>query len=138
MAADKGETRTGKIDMGHGFMRHIVKNQVDRDDYDKEVKLAKMQQKPHRRTPGTGRPKKPDLAYYTPPSRKTECTTDCLFKLEFESDSGEIYDFEVIKVLGENAAVIAKRLGDEIGLDSTLIKALEVKINEEIEKRNDR
>ncbi|XP_070544246.1 UPF0561 protein C2orf68 homolog isoform X2 [Ptychodera flava] len=138
MAADDegGGMKTAKLDMGHGFMRHIIKNQVDRDDYDKEVKFAKMQQRPPRRTPCSNKPKKPNIELYTPPARGQGVSNNPLFKLEFESDSGKITEFMVEK--GDKAEILARKFGAEIGLDQALIKALEIRISEEIKKREDR
>ncbi|KAI7790661.1 putative UPF0561 protein C2orf68-like protein [Triplophysa rosa] len=53
----------GRLDMSHGFLRHIRRNQIARDDYDREVKQAKEKQ---RRRPFTTprHPKRPDQQVY--------------------------------------------------------------------------
>lgn len=52
--------------MEHGFMQSIIKNQVDRDEYDKEQKCLKVQSKissSSRRE----RPRRADIQVYVPP-----------------------------------------------------------------------
>lgn len=41
MAGEK--PRVPQLNMNHGFMHSIIKNQIDRDEYDKEQKLLKLQ-----------------------------------------------------------------------------------------------
>ncbi|XP_077865479.1 UPF0561 protein C2orf68 homolog, partial [Saccoglossus kowalevskii] len=72
VSEDQDSKLSSKLDMSHGFVHHIIKNQVERNDYDKEVKLAKTYQKGPRLTPSTNRPKKPNIRLYTPPSRGTK------------------------------------------------------------------
>ncbi|KAE8618901.1 hypothetical protein XENTR_v10009540 [Xenopus tropicalis] len=92
----------GRLDMNHGFVHHIRRNQIARDDYDREVKQAKEKQK-KRYTPGPARPKKPDLQVYHPRQRATEKVHTAgalkdepndngtqLFCLDFEADGGEV------------------------------------------------
>lgn len=45
MAAEEREVARAKLNMEHGFMQSIIRNQVDRDEYDKEQKLLKVQNK---------------------------------------------------------------------------------------------
>ena len=45
MSSEGREASRAKLDMEHGFMQSIIKNQVDRDEYDKEQKLLKVQNK---------------------------------------------------------------------------------------------
>ena len=53
-----------KLDMEHGFIQNIIKNQVDRDEYDKEQKAISLQKK----ISGQSRPKKrAPLQMYVPP-----------------------------------------------------------------------
>ena len=65
MSSERGEGRA-KLNMEHGFMQSIIKNQVNRDEYDKEQKLLKVQNKisgPSRRE----RPRRADQQVYVPP-----------------------------------------------------------------------
>ncbi|XP_056274558.1 UPF0561 protein C2orf68 homolog isoform X1 [Pseudoliparis swirei] len=56
---------TGRLDMSHGFLHHIRRNQIARDDYDKEVKQAKELQR-RRETITPRRPRRPDIQVYHP------------------------------------------------------------------------
>ena len=52
-----------KLDMRHGFVRSILKNQIDRDEYDKNERLKVVQEKLDRKE----RPKRKSQAVYVPP-----------------------------------------------------------------------
>ncbi|KAL6082931.1 hypothetical protein STEG23_007793 [Scotinomys teguina] len=103
----------GRLDMSHGFVHHIRRNQIARDDYDKKVKQAAKEKARRRHTPAPTRPRKPDLQVYLPRHRDGSAhlvTPDCeesgessssgsseleppgrqLFCLEYEADSGEV------------------------------------------------
>lgn len=71
-----------RVDKSHGFMRLIIKNQVDRDNYDKAVKATKAAQAPKRQTPFSNRPKRPERATYQPPSGRR-----ALFVLEYSDQN---------------------------------------------------
>lgn len=63
-AAMAGARDSPKLDMEHGFIQTIIKNQVDRDEYDKEQKAISLQKK----ISGQSRPKKrAPLQMYVPP-----------------------------------------------------------------------
>ncbi|NP_001090395.1 uncharacterized protein LOC779306 [Xenopus laevis] len=117
--------------MSHGFVHHIRRNQIARDDYDREVRQAKEKQK-KRYTPGPTRPKKPDLEMYHPRQRATEKahTTGTLkddpndngtqlFCLDFEADGGEVTSIIVYegksKVISSCDVPVALKLIDEDG-----------------------
>ena len=73
MSSERGDGRA-KLNMEHGFMQSIIKNQVDRDEYDKEQKLLKVQNKisgPSRRE----RPRRADQQVYVPPHLRGKATT---------------------------------------------------------------
>ncbi|CAK7297870.1 UPF0561 protein C2orf68 homolog [Vulpes lagopus] len=59
----------GRLDMSHGFVHHIRRNQLARDDYDKKVKQAAKEKARRRHTPAPTRPRKPDLQVYLPRHR---------------------------------------------------------------------
>ncbi|XP_036038658.1 UPF0561 protein C2orf68 homolog isoform X2 [Onychomys torridus] len=103
----------GRLDMSHGFVHHIRRNQIARDDYDKKVKQAAKEKARRRHTPAPTRPRKPDLQVYQPRHRDASAHLvhpDCeesgesssggsseleppgrqLFCLEYEADSGEV------------------------------------------------
>lgn len=114
--------------MSHGFVHHIRRNQLDRDDYDKKVKQAAKEKARRRHTPAPTRPRKPDLQVYLPRHRDGSThpvNPDCeeasessssgsseleppgrqLFCLDYEADSGEVTSVIVYQVrLLETAA----------------------------------
>lgn len=74
MSSERGDGRA-KLNMEHGFMQSIIKNQVDRDEYDKEQKLLKVQNKisgPSRRE----RPRRADQQVYVPPHLRGKATSE--------------------------------------------------------------
>ncbi|XP_044138965.1 UPF0561 protein C2orf68 homolog [Bufo gargarizans] len=143
----------GRLDMSHGFVHHIRRNQKARDDYDKEVKQAKEKLR-KRYTPGPSRPKKPDLQVYHPRPRErpthaadlvdddpsdSDSSTDPetpgnqLFCLEFEADGGEVTS--VIVYEDDDAEQIATKISVENQLEARMKEALKRRIQEEIAKR---
>ncbi|XP_077118785.1 UPF0561 protein C2orf68 homolog [Ranitomeya variabilis] len=144
----------GRLDMNHGFVHHIRRNQKARDDYDKEVKQAKEKQR-KRHTPGPSRPRKPDLQVYHPrprerPGRTTDRADDDLtdsdsstdpenpanqlFCLEFEADGGEVTSVVVYE--DDDAEQIATKISVENQLETRMKEALKRRIQEEIAKRS--
>ncbi|XP_063788035.1 UPF0561 protein C2orf68 homolog isoform X2 [Pseudophryne corroboree] len=143
----------GRLDMSHGFVHHIRRNQKARDDYDKEVKQAQEKQK-KRHTPGPSRPKKPDLQVYHPRQRDrghhssdlvddgmsdSDSSTDPeqlgnqLFCLEFEADGGEITSIIVYE--DDDAEQVATKISIQNQLEARMKEALKRRIQEEITKR---
>ncbi|XP_072258988.1 UPF0561 protein C2orf68 homolog [Pyxicephalus adspersus] len=143
----------GRLDMSHGFVHHIRRNQKARDDYDKEVKQAKEKQR-KRYTPGPSRPKKPDLQVYHPRPRERShgsaglaeddisegsSSTDPeqlgnqLFCLEFEADNGEITSIIVYE--DDDAEQVATKISVQNQLEARMKEALKRRIQEEITKR---
>ncbi|XP_071273932.1 UPF0561 protein C2orf68 homolog isoform X1 [Agelaius tricolor] len=55
----------GRLDMSHGFVRHIRRNQLARDAYDRAVRQARGRART-RLTPGPARPRRPDQQVYRP------------------------------------------------------------------------
>ena len=85
-----------KLDMEHGFIQTIIKNQVDRDEYDKEQKAVSLQKK----NSGQSRPKKrAPLQVYVPPHLRAKAVVDVkTVKQESESSSkGKKHIFCCIK-----------------------------------------
>ncbi|XP_032836409.2 UPF0561 protein C2orf68 homolog [Petromyzon marinus] len=62
------EPKTSRLDMQHGFVHHIRRNQIARDDYDREIREARGGHR-QRRTPAPTRPRRPDQRVYQPPRR---------------------------------------------------------------------
>ncbi|XP_072773889.1 UPF0561 protein C2orf68 homolog isoform X2 [Taeniopygia guttata] len=55
----------GRLDMSHGFVRHIRRNQLARDAYERAVRQARGRARP-RLIPGPARPRRPDQPVYRP------------------------------------------------------------------------
>lgn len=68
----------GRLDMSHGFVHHIRRNQLARDDYDKKVKQAAKEKGRRRHTPAPTRPRKPDRQVYLPRRRGEAARPACL------------------------------------------------------------
>ncbi|XP_011819410.1 PREDICTED: UPF0561 protein C2orf68 homolog isoform X2 [Colobus angolensis palliatus] len=68
----------GRLDLNHGFVHHIRRNQIARDDYDKKVKQAAKEKVRRRHTPAPTRPRKPDLQVYLPRHRGEAARPACL------------------------------------------------------------
>ncbi|KAK7507332.1 hypothetical protein BaRGS_00001267 [Batillaria attramentaria] len=121
-----------RINMQHGFVKSIIKNQVDRDNYDKEVK-AKLENNPPRFRQQKERPRKPEKQVYVPPRMKKE-NRQLMFVLEFEDRAGQIHRVDVHK--DDAAEPIARQLGEECSLRPPYITALIQRIQEEMDKRS--
>ena len=63
-----------KLNMEHGFMQSIIKNQVDRDEYDKEQKLLKVQDKINGAS--RQRTKRPTIQTYVPPHLRAKANNN--------------------------------------------------------------
>uniref|UniRef100_A0A3B4Y1M9 Chromosome 2 open reading frame 68 n=1 Tax=Seriola lalandi dorsalis TaxID=1841481 RepID=A0A3B4Y1M9_SERLL len=141
----------GRLDMSHGFLHHIRRNQIA-DDYDKEVKQAKeLQRRRHTTTPR--RPRRPDIQVYHPGSEsgagaeaeewnesgsstETEIHGTELFWLDYQADSGAITSFLVHK--GDKPKKVVERVAEKNILDSAMRSALEARIRKEMDKRRDK
>uniref|UniRef100_A0A671ETJ8 Chromosome 2 open reading frame 68 n=1 Tax=Rhinolophus ferrumequinum TaxID=59479 RepID=A0A671ETJ8_RHIFE len=176
----------GRLDMSHGFVHHIRRNQLARyrpapavppppaqrsravpdsrsalrrDDYDKKVKQAAKEKVRRRHTPAPTRPRKPDLPVYLPRHRDGSThpsNPDCeesgdgsssggsepepsghqLFCLEYEADSGEITS--VIVYQDDDPGRVSEEVSAHTPLDPSMREALELRIQEEIAKRQSR
>ncbi|XP_066495714.1 UPF0561 protein C2orf68 homolog [Tiliqua scincoides] len=143
----------GRLDMSHGFVRHIRRNQIARDDYDKEMKQAKEKVK-KRHTPAPPRPRKPDQQVYHPRRRsraetasgleyegssESSSSTDpdpygpALFCLEFEADSGKITSIVVHQ--DHDPEEVAEKVSAQNQLEPAMREALRRRVQEELEKR---
>ncbi|XP_053257467.1 UPF0561 protein C2orf68 homolog isoform X2 [Podarcis raffonei] len=145
----------GRLDMSHGFVRHIRRNQIARDDYDKEMKEAKEKVK-KRHTPAPARPKKPDQQVYHPCRRsraetisgleyegssESSSSTEpdqlssgpALFCLEYEADSGKITSIVVHQ--DNDPDEVAEKVSAQNQLEPAMREALRQRVQEELEKR---
>ncbi|XP_008575955.1 PREDICTED: UPF0561 protein C2orf68 homolog isoform X2 [Galeopterus variegatus] len=149
----------GRLDMSHGFVHHIRRNQIDRDDYDKKVKQAAKEKARRRHTPAPTRPRKPDLQVYLPRRRdgstrpvnpdykesgessssggsELEPSGHQLFCLEYEADSGEVTS--VIVYQDDDPGRVIEEVSAHTPLDPPMREALKLRIQEEIAKRQSR
>ncbi|XP_077600506.1 UPF0561 protein C2orf68 homolog [Stigmatopora nigra] len=155
-AHDLKDKRSGRLDMSHGFLYHIRRNQIARDDYDKEVKLAKESQR-RRHTTTPQRPKRPDIQVYHPRQRhgsepqagaetdecnesgsstETEMQGTKLFWLDYQADSGDVTSFLVHK--DDTPARVVERVAEKNVLDVAMRAVLEARIGKEMDKRRDK
>ncbi|KAH9505265.1 hypothetical protein Btru_059088 [Bulinus truncatus] len=123
------QTPKQRINMSHGFMKSVIRNQIDRDNYDKEVK-AKQQMKSHIKL-HKSKPKKPEIQTYVPPQRSKKDSH--LFTLEYEHKNGAVYTVNVFKY--DRPEEVAKSIGDKFDLTEAFIDALTLQINQEMLKR---
>ncbi|XP_004388296.2 UPF0561 protein C2orf68 homolog [Trichechus manatus latirostris] len=149
----------GRLDMSHGFVHHIRRNQIARDDYDKKVKQAAKEKVRRRHTPAPTRPRKPDLQVYLPRRRdgsthpsnpeyeesgdsnssggsELEPSGHQLFCLEYEADSGEVTS--VIVYQDDDPGRVSEEVSAHTPLDPPMREALKLRVQEEIAKRRNR
>ncbi|XP_006009551.1 UPF0561 protein C2orf68 homolog [Latimeria chalumnae] len=144
----------GRLDMNHGFVRHIRRNQIARDDYDKEVRQAKEKQK-KRHTPAPSRPRKPDRQVYHPrrqsrletplgvefeessessSSSEPELHGSELFCLDYEADSGAVTSVIVHKE--DDPDRVVEEIMAMNNLDLLMKAALRLRVQQEMDKRS--
>ncbi|KAL9978674.1 hypothetical protein ACROYT_G016219 [Oculina patagonica] len=144
----EGPTPRAKLNMEHGFMQVIIKNQVDRDEYDKKQRLLKVQNKisdSSRRE----RPRRAAQQVYVPPHLRGKASTEpssaakvsptedweterkpsiptpeatVQVKLEFVRQDGEIRELNIRE--GEDLKKVVSSFGRANGLDARLRDAL--------------
>ncbi|KAM6954115.1 UPF0561 protein C2orf68 homolog [Aplochiton taeniatus] len=148
--------RTGRLDMSHGFLHHIRRNQIARDDYDREVKQAKDRER-RRHTTTPRRPRRPDIQVYHPrpkngsesglgaeteewnksgSSTETEPHGTELFWLDYLADCGRLTSFIVHKE--DNPEMVVQRVARNNFLDSAMRAALQTRVRKEMDKRRDK
>ncbi|KAM6331300.1 UPF0561 protein C2orf68-like [Alca torda] len=137
----------GRLDMSHGFVRHIRRNQIARDAYERAVRQARGRAR-GRLTPTPSRPRRPDQQVYrprrpgaaggaggdanlgTPP---TDTRGPRLFCLEYEGDDGHIT--AVIVHQGDSAEEVTRRVCARSPLEPALRRALCQRVQDELSKR---
>ncbi|XP_067673442.1 UPF0561 protein C2orf68 homolog [Haliotis asinina] len=137
-----------KLDMRHGFMKSIIRNQLDRDNYDREVK-AKVEGQERGKHTERHRKVKPDARTYIPPfsrnrrGRQEKQDTfyaddqeerEELFMLEYEDKDGHIYKRKIYST--DSPESVARKLGHERHLSGPYIDALAQRLSEVMEKRH--
>ncbi|KAK6187238.1 hypothetical protein SNE40_005306 [Patella caerulea] len=121
-----------RLDMQHGFMKCIVRNQIDRDNYDKEVRLAKSVDKTKKKSGCHGN-KKPEIPTYVPPSKQGRDPRNELFILEFEDQDENLHSIMIYRT--DDPEEVCKKIGQDCNLTTPYIKALTDRLAEEINKR---
>ncbi|PIK51002.1 hypothetical protein BSL78_12082 [Apostichopus japonicus] len=127
--------KTARLDKKHGFLRQIIKNQIDRDEYDKEVKAQRQQQRRSRSQAW----KRPDKNIYSPPKKvatsEDEKTEDLpkkeeVLEVQFENQQAVIICYMMYK--GDHPRQVAKTIGRKQQLPQLEIQALAEIITEEL------
>ncbi|XP_058715291.1 UPF0561 protein C2orf68 homolog isoform X1 [Poecile atricapillus] len=145
----------GRLDMSHGFVRHIRRNQLARDAYDRAVRQARGRART-RLTPAPARPRRPDQQVYRPhrgsgaaggpgadgsagPQPETRGAPPepgrgpRLFCLEYEGDDGRVT--AVIVHQGDSAEEVTRRVCARSPLEPPLRRALCQRVQDELSKR---
>jgi len=142
---------TPKLNMEHGFIQSIIKNQVDRDEYDKEQRLLKVQSK----ISGSSRkerPKRAAMQMYVPPhlraktandkdsspkedleEKSTPMPAEVQMKLEFVRQDGEVRELNICE--GEDLKKLVNSFGRANGLDLRLRDALYHRLSSALKER---
>ncbi|KAK3795240.1 hypothetical protein RRG08_056299 [Elysia crispata] len=126
-------TTKHRIDMAHGFMKSVIRNQIDRDNYDKEVKAQQRQDKRNVRPHQSSKQKKPELQTYVPPQRSKKDKSQQLYLLEYEHENGETFSVGVTK--NDVPKALASEIGEKFKLPKEFVDVLTQRIEEEIDKR---
>ncbi|XP_030145997.4 UPF0561 protein C2orf68 homolog isoform X1 [Taeniopygia guttata] len=142
----------GRLDMSHGFVRHIRRNQLARDAYERAVRQARGRARP-RLIPGPARPRRPDQPVYRPQRGGGGPGADAsagplsegggappepargprLFCLEYEGDDGRVT--AVIVHQGDSAEEVTRRVCARSPLEPPLRRALCQRVQDELSKR---
>ncbi|KAM9175145.1 UPF0561 protein C2orf68 homolog isoform 2-T2 [Mergus octosetaceus] len=120
----------GRLDMSHGFVRHIRRNQLARDAYERSVRQARGRAR-GRHTATPPRPRRPDQPVYRP--RRPEPRGPRLFCLDFEGDDGRVTS--VIVHQGDSAEEVTRRVCARSPLEPPLRRALCQRVQDELSKR---
>ncbi|XP_054254555.1 UPF0561 protein C2orf68 homolog [Indicator indicator] len=139
----------GRLDMSHGFVRHIRHNQIARDAYERAVRQARGRAR-GRLTPTPARPRRPDQQVYrprrpgcgatggsgggtSPGSPPSDPRGPRLFCLEYEGDDGCVTS--VIVHQGDSAEEVTRRVCARSPLEPALRRALCQRVQDELSKR---
>uniref|UniRef100_A0A3B3ZWI6 Uncharacterized protein n=1 Tax=Periophthalmus magnuspinnatus TaxID=409849 RepID=A0A3B3ZWI6_9GOBI len=139
----------GRLDMSHGFLHHIRRNQIA-DDYDKEVKQAK-ELKRRRHTTVPRRPRRPDIQVYDskadPGGEADDCSDSSgshaegegpteLFWLDYQADCGSVTSVLVHKE--DKPEKVVECVAKKNILDEAMRAALSARVQKEMDKRRDK
>ncbi|XP_039273096.2 UPF0561 protein C2orf68 homolog [Styela clava] len=133
------------LDMKHGFIHHIRRNQMKRDEYDRKIKSDSYKPKMDK----SDSQKYPDKKVYRPkPARsnhrdqaetldvphKINGTGKLLYYLEYTDNGGWVHKVSVHR--DDNPKELAKRLAVAAKIPNDLLETLEWKIQQDIAKRD--
>ena len=121
------------LNMNHGFIHHIRKNQINRDNYDKMKKVQAKNSKKKNTT-------LVEKSFYVPPHRKKTIfkqqtnnlmeKSKALFELHYTDNSDELH--KVVIRTGDNPELVGQDLAKKANIPNELIKSLEWKIKREM------
>lgn len=129
--------KQARLDKEHGFLKQIIKNQIDRDEYDKEVKAQRVKQRRER----IQHLKRPDQNIYSPPKKNSQVEGQSeenhqqreeLLAIEFVNQNEEVMKHMMYK--GEHPRQVASFIGRKQGLQPLFIQALAETIIEELNR----
>ncbi|KAM8794597.1 UPF0561 protein C2orf68 homolog [Eudromia elegans] len=135
----------GRLDMSHGFVRHIRRNQLARDAYERAVRQARGRAR-QRHTAAPPRPRRPDQQVYRPrgPGERGgggaprspgagDARGPRLFCLEYEGDDGRVT--AVVVHQADSAEEVTRRVCARSPLEPALRRALRQRVQDELSKR---
>ncbi|KHJ92614.1 hypothetical protein OESDEN_07491 [Oesophagostomum dentatum] len=150
------------LDMSHGFIKSIVKNQIDRDEYHKVMEERKIEVQKKIRESKRRKPAGEYKLYVPPhlrakneaadankksmPDRRNPCPAIVrkasapasipprpVFLLNLKKNSGDTVDIAVMNT--DNAARLAKELGRKHGFTDDQCRMLRLTLERELEAR---
>ncbi|XP_057240406.1 UPF0561 protein C2orf68 homolog [Malurus melanocephalus] len=131
----------GRLDMSHGFVRHIRRNQLARDAYDRAVRQARGRART-RLTPAPARPRRPDQQVYRPHrssgerQRETGAFRGWERRGELGGCGGDLKAQRVPWVpQGDSAEEVTRRVCARSPLEPPLRRALCQRVQDELSKR---
>ncbi|NXH11477.1 CB068 protein, partial [Bucco capensis] len=117
----------GRLDMSHGFVRHIRHNQIARDAYERAVRQARGRAR-GRFTPTTPRPRRPDQQVYRPRRHVLPWGSGV--------PHGQGWCPQIAVVLqGDSAEEVTRRVCARSLLEPALRRALCQRVQDELSKR---
>uniref|UniRef100_UPI00358F845A UPF0561 protein C2orf68 homolog isoform X2 n=1 Tax=Myxine glutinosa TaxID=7769 RepID=UPI00358F845A len=135
-----------RLDLSHGFVKHIQKNQIERGEWDLSERARRSSQRA-RRTQGPMGERRPDQQVYRPPKVKPAASSDTIVKqttqlehgrtlqLEYEDDNGHVTSVTICEEESEEEMVskVGKAAGE--GLTEELSFFLLLWLRRELDRR---
>lgn len=122
------------LDMKHGFLHHIRRNQIKRNEYDQEQRVSKDTRK---NFSTHNREKYPDREIYRPQQESNSPVhqkkkRDPIYVLEYRDKNKIVH--KIIVHEGDDPLIIAKQLMKRGNIPSELLETLQWKIEQDIIK----